>query len=57
MALVVDAYGYDAGTQVCVHVDVLLDQQPAEDDPAFDCNVHGNGLCSADDTTPYEEDR
>lgn len=26
-----------------------------EDEACWDCNVHGNGLCSADDTTPYED--
>lgn len=25
-----------------------------EDEPCWDCNVHGNGLCSADDPTPFE---
>lgn len=25
-----------------------------EDMPCFDCNTMGNGLCSADDSTPFE---
>lgn len=51
MALSVDAYGYEAGTQVCVHVDVLLDQvgdRCYEDEPCFDCATMGNRICGTD---------
>lgn len=50
----------------CLAILALMGPEPAtdalypattrceEDMPCFDCNVHGNGLCSADDTTPFQ---
>ena len=30
------------------------DHTCVEDEPCFDCNTMGNGLCSRTDTTPFE---